>query len=155
MHTHSYPAARGNGGGGGPGSARAARQGHCRAASLGALLARAPRMQTPCRRLVSLKSGRCGRLRGGHGKLPWRAERQGCGQGTLDLSRARHTSIHPGQTPCPPRAGSDGPVLGDPVGRAGGRTGERRPPKAPALDTRAPSVRLGWNPRGWCPPARR
>lgn len=65
VHTHRYPAARGNGGGGGPGSARATRQGALRAASLGALLARAPRMQTPCRRLVRLKSGRCRRLREG------------------------------------------------------------------------------------------
>lgn len=39
--------------------------GHFRAASLGVLLARVPRIQTPCRYLVRLKYSRCGRLREG------------------------------------------------------------------------------------------
>lgn len=150
----------GNGGGGGPGSARAPRQG----ALPGRLVRGAPSQgpQDPDALPVSGASEvqqMWTTERGGHVKLPWRAKGQDCRWWSL---QAGDSGISPGQGTRPSIL-AKGPAhlvqtatvlwLGDPVGRAGGRTGERRPPKAPELDMRAPSIRLGWNPRGWCPPS--
>lgn len=92
--------------GGGPGSARGPRQ----VALPGRLVSSGPSQgpQDPDALLVTGASEvwqiwTTGRR--DHGKLPWRAEGQGCGwsslrgRGLWDLPRARHTSIQPGQSP--------------------------------------------------------